>query len=420
MTNQKFKKELNSLGAKAKEAKEFLLNSSVDTRNDALKFACEEIHKNRSDLFKENEKDLEEAKKLDLQNSFIDRLELNEKRVDSMIDGLNKVINLKDPIGELEGMNPSPSGFKVSKMRVPLGTIGIIYESRPNVTADASALCIKSGNASILRGGSEAVRSNNHIVAQVRKGLTKANLPEDSVQLIQNQDRDLVKEFIKFDDCIDLIIPRGGSSLVRLIAAESKVPILKHFEGLCHVFVDSEADVELAQKVVSNAKSYRYGICGAMETLLVSEDIAQKFLPKIVNEFNEQGVEVRACSQTLNIVSANKATEEDWSTEYLEPIISIKIVKGLDEAIKHINSYGSGHTDSIITESQDKKEKFFKLVDSSSVMHNLPTCYADGFEYGLGAEVGISTDKLHARGPVGLNGLTTQKFILEGRGQIRS
>ena len=420
MTNQKFKKELNSLGAKAKKAKEFLLNSSGDTRNDALKFACEEIHKNRSDLFKENEKDLEEAKKLDLQNSFIDRLELNEKRVDSMIDGLNKVINLKDPIGELEGMNPSPSGFKVSKMRVPLGTIGIIYESRPNVTADASALCIKSGNASILRGGSEAVRSNNHIVAQVRKGLTKANLPEDSVQLIQNQDRDLVKEFIKFDDCIDLIIPRGGSSLVRLIAAESKVPILKHFEGLCHVFVDSEADVELAQKVVSNAKSYRYGICGAMETLLVSEDIAQKFLPKIVNEFNEQGVEVRACSQTLNIVSANKATEEDWSTEYLEPIISIKIVKGLDEAIKHINSYGSGHTDSIITENQDKKEKFFKLVDSSSVMHNLPTCYADGFEYGLGAEVGISTDKLHARGPVGLNGLTTQKFILEGRGQIRS
>ena len=420
MTNQKFKKELNSLGAKAKEAKEFLLNSSVDTRNDALKFACEEIHKNRSDLFKENEKDLEEAKKLDLQNSFIDRLELNEKRVDSMIDGLNKVINLNDPIGELEGMNPSPSGFKVSKMRVPLGTIGIIYESRPNVTADASALCIKSGNASILRGGSEAVRSNNHIVAQVRKGLTKANLPEDSVQLIQNQDRDLVKEFIKFDDCIDLIIPRGGSSLVRLIAAESNVPILKHFEGLCHVFVDSEADLDLAQKVVSNAKSYRYGICGAMETLLVSEDIAQKFLPKIVNEFNEQGVEVRACNQTLSIVSANKANEEDWSTEYLEPIISIKIVKGLDEAIKHINSYGSGHTDSIITENQDKKEKFFKLVDSSSVMHNLPTCYADGFEYGLGAEVGISTDKLHARGPVGLNGLTTQKFILEGRGQIRS
>ena len=420
MTNQKFKKELNSLGAKAKEAKEFLLNSSVDTRNDALKFACEEIHKNRSDLFKENEKDLEEAKKLDLQNSFIDRLELNEKRVDSMIDGLNKVINLNDPIGELEGMNPSPSGFKVSKMRVPLGTIGIIYESRPNVTADASALCIKSGNASILRGGSEAVRSNNHIVAQVRKGLTKANLPEDSVQLIQNQDRDLVKEFIKFDDCIDLIIPRGGSSLVRLIAAESNVPILKHFEGLCHVFVDSEADLDLAQKVVSNAKSYRYGICGAMETLLVSEDIAQKFLPKIVNEFNEQGVEVRACSQTLSIVSANKATEEDWSTEYLEPIISIKIVKGLDEAIKHINGYGSGHTDSIITENQEKKEKFFKLVDSSSVMHNLPTCYADGFEYGLGAEVGISTDKLHARGPVGLNGLTTQKFILEGRGQIRS
>ena len=392
----------------------------MDTRNDALKFACEEIHKNRSDLFKENEKDLEEAKKLDLQNSFIDRLELNEKRVDSMIDGLNKVINLNDPIGELEGMNPSPSGFKVSKMRVPLGTIGIIYESRPNVTADASALCIKSGNASILRGGSEAVRSNNHIVAQVRKGLTKANLPEDSVQLIQNQDRDLVKEFIKFDDCIDLIIPRGGSSLVRLIAAESNVPILKHFEGLCHVFVDSEADLDLAQKVVSNAKSYRYGICGAMETLLVSEDIAQKFLPKIVNEFNEQGVEVRACSQTLNIISANKATEEDWSTEYLEPIISIKIVKGLDEAIKHINGYGSGHTDSIITENQEKKEKFFKLVDSSSVMHNLPTCYADGFEYGLGAEVGISTDKLHARGPVGLNGLTTQKFILEGRGQIRS
>ena len=419
MSNQKFKKELNSLGAKAKEAKEFLLNSSVDTRNDALKFACEEIHKNRSDLFDENEKDLEEAKKLDLQNSFIDRLELNEKRVDSMIDGLNKVINLNDPIGELEGMNPSPSGFKVSKMRVPLGTIGIIYESRPNVTADASALCIKSGNASILRGGSEAVRSNNHIVTQVRKGLTKANLPEDSVQLIQNQDRDLVKEFIKFDDCIDLIIPRGGSSLVRLIAAESKVPILKHFEGLCHVFVDTEADLELAQKVVSNAKSYRYGICGAMETLLVSEDIAQKFLPKIVNEFNEQGVEVRACSQALGIVSANKANEEDWSTEYLDAIISVKLVDGVEQAVSHINKYSSQHTETIITENEETANYFLTNVDSAIVMKNASTQFADGGEFGMGAEIGISTGRLHARGPVGANQLTSFKYIVNGDGQIR-
>ena len=419
MTNQKFKKELNSLGAKAKEAKEFLLNSSVDTRNDALKFACEEIHKNRSDLFKENEKDLEEAKKLDLQNSFIDRLELNEKRVDSMIDGLNKVINLNDPIGELEGMNPSPSGFKVSKMRVPLGTIGIIYESRPNVTADAAALCLKSGNSCLLRGGSEAILSNKIIWSCLQEGLNKSGLPKECVQLVETTDREAVKTLLHLDEYLDVVIPRGGKGLVQLISDESRIPVIKHLDGICHVFIDKDADHQKAQDIAFNAKTYRYGICGAMETLLIHSEIADSLLPSLTRRFESEGVELRGCDKTLEISEMVAANEDDWSTEYLAPILSIKIVKDLHEAVHHIQKYGSKHTDSIVTEDQNKVDYFFKNVDSSSVMHNLPTCWADGFEYGLGAEVGISTDKIHARGPVGLEGLTSQKFIVKGNSNLR-
>jgi glutamate-5-semialdehyde dehydrogenase len=362
---------------------------------------------------------MEHASTLNLQESFIDRLKLDDKRIDSMISGLKKVIDLNDPVGETTKKSKSPSGFLVSKMRVPLGVIGIIYESRPNVTADASALCLKSGNACILRGGSEASKTNIEIEKCMVDGLVSADLPKKAIQLLKNQDRTLVSQLIKSEDKVDLIIPRGGKSLIKIIASDSKVPVLKHFEGLCHVYVDDDADLKKAIDISLNAKVYRYGICGAMETLLVSKKVAGEFLPKIAKDFLKHGVELRGCKETRKIIKVNDAKEDDWKTEYLEPILSIKIVEGISEAINHINNYGSGHTDCIVTEDEIAKNNFFSNIDSSSVMHNLPTCYADGFEYGLGAEVGISTDKLHARGPVGLEGLTSQKFIVEGSGQLR-
>jgi glutamate-5-semialdehyde dehydrogenase len=357
---------------------------------------------------------------LDLQASFIDRLKLDDQRIDSMISGLNKVINLNDPVGELSEKTTSPSGFYVSKMRVPLGVIGIIYESRPNVTADASALCLKSGNSCILRGGSEAKNTNIEIENCMKEGLKKSGLPENSIQLLKNQDRSLVSELIKMEEFIDLIIPRGGKSLIKVISNDSKVPVLKHYEGLCHVYLDDQANITKALKISLNAKIYRYGICGAMETLLVSKKISNKILPELKENFDNHNVELRGCGLTQKIIEVKTASTEDWKTEYLEPILSIKIVENVNEAIQHINKFGSGHTDCIVTEDDSAKNKFLKEVDSSSVMHNLPTCFADGFEYGLGAEVGISTDKLHARGPVGLEGLTSQKFIIEGSGQLRS
>ena len=305
-------------------------------------------------------------------------------------------------------------------MRVPLGVIGIIYESRPNVTADASALCLKSGNACILRGGSEAANSNAIIEDCMQKGLEKASLPKHSIQLIKNQDRKVVQEMIKREKDIDLLIPRGGKSLIKVVSDEAKIPVLKHYEGLCHVFIDKDADLKKAVDISVNAKTYRYGICGTMETLLISEDVAANVLPKIKSKLDDLGVEIRGCKNTQEIIEAKSASEEDWITEYLAPILSVKIVSDLKSAISFINEFGSGHTDSIITENTGAVETFFSEVDSSSVMHNLPTCYADGFEYGLGAEVGISTDKLHARGPVGLEGLTSQKFVIKGQGQLRT
>lgn len=326
---------------------------------------------------------------------------------------------MNDPVGEMTDKSTSPSGFLVSKMRVPLGVIGIIYESRPNVTADASALCLKSGNACILRGGTEASETNQAIEKCMIDGLVAVDLPSEAIQLLKNQDRELVTQLIKSENQVDLIIPRGGKSLIKVIAENSMVPVLKHYEGLCHVYVDENADLNKAIDISLNAKVYRYGICGAMETLLVAKSIANEFLPLIFDEFKKYEVELRGCEKTNEIININLAIEEDWKTEYLEPILSIKVVDGISEAISHINHFGSGHTDCIVTEDDSAKKIFLTNVDSSSVMHNLPTCYADGFEYGLGAEVGISTDKLHARGPVGLEGLTSQKFIVEGSGQLR-
>ena len=412
--------ELDQICKKAQAAKVELRSITKSKKNDALKFSADFLNKNKRKLMEANSLDMDLANKKDLQESFVDRLELNEKRIDSMISGLDKIINLDDPIGKTDRPHRSPSGFEVSKMRVPLGVIGIIYESRPNVTADASALCIKSGNASILRGGSEASNSNSVIEECMQQGLEKASLPRYSVQLIKNQDRKLVSEMISRVKDIDLLIPRGGKSLIKVISDEAKIPVLKHYEGLCHVFIDQDADLDKAVSISVNAKTYRYGICGTMETLLASKKIASSVLPQIKSELEKNGVEIRGCQETLKIIDAKAAKEEDWVTEYLAPILSIKIVEDLESAISHINTHGSGHTDSIISENTSAVEKFFNEIDSSSVMHNLPTCYADGFEYGLGAEVGISTDKLHARGPVGLEGLTSQKFVIKGQGQLRS
>ena len=419
MKNKNNTLELDQILEDAQSTKEQLRSSSKKQKDMALEKAAESINSSRSALKSANDIDMEHASTLNLQESFIDRLKLDDKRIDSMISGLKKVIDLNDPVGETTKKSKSPSGFLVSKMRVPLGVIGIIYESRPNVTADASALCLKSGNACILRGGSEASKTNIEIEKCMIDGLVSADLPKKAIQLLKNQDRTLVSQLIKSEDKVDLIIPRGGKSLIKIIASDSKVPVLKHFEGLCHVYVDDDADLKKAIDISLNAKVYRYGICGAMETLLVSKKVAEEFLPKIAKDFLKHGVELRGCKETRKIIKVNDAKEDDWKTEYLEPILSIKIVDGIDEAIRHINTYGSGHTDCIVTEDIKAKNNFLSNIDSSSVMHNLPTCYADGFEYGLGAEVGISTDKLHARGPVGLEGLTSQKFIVEGSGQLR-
>ena len=418
--NDKNLSDLDELLKKANEVKDEVSSSTFEQKNKALKEAAQSLNDSRETLKSANDLDMEDASKKDLLESFIDRLKLNEQRIDSMISGINKVIDLKDPVGQMSDKTTSPSGFLVSKMRVPLGVIGIIYESRPNVTADASALCLKSGNVSVLRGGSEAINSNKAIEKCMIEGLLAADMPKNSIQLLKNQDRALVAEMIKKDKEIDLIIPRGGKNLIEVIAKDSSVPVLKHYDGLCHVYIDEKADFNKAKEIALNAKTYRYGICGAMETLLISEKISSSLVLEIIKSFEAKSVEIRGCELTCKNFDVSQASEEDWTSEYLAPILSIKIVKNVDEAIAHINFYGSGHTDCIVTEDEKAKDLFLRKVDSSSVMHNLPTCFADGFEYGLGAEVGISTDKLHARGPVGLEGLTSEKFIVEGNGQIRA
>ena len=410
---------MDSLGASAKKASRILSQASEEQKNDALLSIAKKIDIKRQDILKENVKDLEEAKESQIGDALIDRLELTEERIDSMISGLKVVSELPDPVGEITKLKPTPSGIDVSQMRVPLGVVGIIYESRPNVTADAAALCLKSGNACILRGGSEAILSNKIIWECLQKGLEESGLPKDSVQLVETIDREAVKSLLHMDKWIDVIIPRGGKGLVKLISEESRVPVIKHLDGICHVYIDKDSDAEKAIDIAFNAKTYRYGICGAMETLLVHREVAANILPQLSERYSSEGVELRGCKETKEIIKVKTANEEDWSTEYLAPVLSVKIVGGIEEAIEHINLFGSSHTDSIVTENNEKVEIFFDQVDSSSVMHNLPTCWADGFEYGLGAEVGISTDKIHARGPVGLEGLTSQKFIVKGNSQLR-
>jgi len=410
---------MDSLGASSKKASRILAQASEEQKNDALLSVAKKIDIKRQDILKENVKDLEEAKKKQIGDALIDRLELTEERIDSMISGLKVVSELPDPVGEITKLKPTPSGIDVSQMRVPLGVVGIIYESRPNVTADAAALCLKSGNACILRGGSEAILSNKIIWECIQSGLEESGLPKESVQLVETIDREAVKSLLHMDKWIDVIIPRGGKGLVKLISEESRVPVIKHLDGICHVYIDKDSDAEKAIDIAFNAKTYRYGICGAMETLLVHREVAANILPRLSERYYSEGVELRGCKETKEIIKVKTANEEDWSTEYLAPVLSVKIVGAIEEAIEHINLFGSSHTDSIVTENNEKVAIFFDQVDSSSVMHNLPTCWADGFEYGLGAEVGISTDKIHARGPVGLEGLTSQKFIVKGNSQLR-
>ena len=410
---------MDRLGSEAKEASVILSQATLEQKNEALARISEEIQLNRKAILEVNQSDLAHAKEKSIGSALIDRLELNDSRIDSMISGLKVVSELPDPVGEITDLDPTPSGIEVSKMRVPLGVVGIIYESRPNVTADAAALCLKSGNACLLRGGSEAIQSNKLIWNCLQNGLIKSGLPKECIQLIETTDREAVKTLLHLDKYLDVIIPRGGKGLVKLITEESRVPVIKHLDGICHVYIDDGADLNKAEEIALNAKTYRYGICGAMETLLIHNKVASDVLPSLIGKLNAEGVEVRGCKKTTEFVEVSDATEEDWTTEYLAPILSIRVVESMNEAIDHIQKYGSHHTDSIVSEDLKKVDVFFKQVDSSSVMHNLPTCWADGFEYGLGAEVGISTDKIHARGPVGLEGLTSQKFIVKGNSELR-
>jgi len=407
------------LGCEAKSASEVLSNLSSEKKNSTLSRIAKILEKDKEVILKANNLDLSKAKSDALEEALIDRLELTSSRINSMIGGFLSIVELPDPIGSLIELKPTPSGIRISQMRVPLGVVGIIYESRPNVTADAAALCLKSGNACILRGGSEAFKTNTAIANSFRKGLLEEGLPESSMQLVETTDREAVKVLLSMEKWIDIIIPRGGKGLVKLISDEAKVPVIKHLDGICHVYLDEECDEEKAISIAINAKTYRYGICGAMETLLVNKGVARKILPTIAKAFEEKGVELRGCERTLEFLNISKAVEEDWVTEYLAPILSIKIVDDMKSAIDHINKFGSAHTDSIVTEDAGNAKAFMKNVDSSSVMHNVPTCWADGFEYGLGAEVGISTDKFHARGPVGLEGLTSLKYLVEGNAELR-
>ncbi len=379
------------------------------------------INKNSSLIIKENQKDLNTAIKNKQDAAFVDRLRINKKTIESMCEGLKNIHSLSDPIGNIENIQVRPNGLKIGKMRVPLGTILMIYESRPNVTIDAAALAVKSGNCLILRGGSEAINSNLYLANLITKSLEKSGLPKDCVQVINDTNRDLVQQLITAKDYIDVIIPRGGKGLIKNISDNAKIPVIKHLDGNCHIFVDEFASMPMALKIVENAKTQRYGTCNTLESLIVHKKIASLFLPKIAKIFKKHGVEMRGCAETLSILPfINKASKEDFYEEYLAPIISIKTVSSLKTAISFINQHSSKHTEAIITENYSNAQEFIKMIDSSSVMVNASTRFADGFEYGLGAEVGISTDKFHARGPVGLEGLTSEKYVVFGEGQLRS
>jgi len=411
---------MQQLGRQAREASRQIARASTAQKNSALMAIAEAIDGSRQQLMQANEQDMLSGREKGLDAALLDRLELNPARIDSMIEGLRQVATLDDPVGAVSDLKFRPSGIQVGKMRVPLGVIGIIYESRPNVTCEAASLCLKSGNATILRGGSEAIHSNQAIAACIKAGLKQADLSEHVVQVLDRADREAVGLLITMPEFVDVIVPRGGKGLIARISADAKVPVIKHLDGNCHVYIDDKADIEKATTIVMNAKTQRYGTCCTLESLLVAEEIAGQVLPTLCAQLVEQGVELRGCEQTRALVEGVKpATEEDWETEYLAPILSIKIVAGVDAAISHINTYSSQHTESIVTEDYTRAQQFLREVDSSSVMVNASTRFADGFEYGLGAEIGISTDKLHARGPVGLEGLTSQKYIVLGDGHIR-
>ncbi len=414
------KEYMAGLGHRARVASRIIAAAPTALKNKALLAIADELDKSRITLVAENQKDLAAGKANGLDAAMLDRLAVKPTTIDGMIEGLRQVAALSDPCGEITGMSYRPSGIQVGKMRVPLGVVGIIYESRPNVTIDAASLCLKSGNAAILRGGSEAIHSNRAIANCLQAGLKAAGLPADVVQVVETTDRAAVGELITMPQFVDVIVPRGGKGLIERISNDAKVPVIKHLDGICHVYIDDKADLDKAFTISMNAKTHRYGVCNAMETLLVHEQIAAQILPRLAAAYIEKGVELRGDEQTRTIISANVATEEDWSTEYLAPILSIKLVSGLDEAIAHINQYSSQHTDAIVSEDYTRARRFITEVDSASVMVNASTRFADGFEYGLGAEIGISTDKIHARGPVGLEGLTSQKWVVFGDGHVRA
>ena len=412
--------EVREMGRRARAAASILASAETREKNSALQAMADAIDVASADLLSANAQDLQAAGERDIGAALLERLELTPARIESMTTGIRNIARQADPIGALSASERQPSGLEIARMRVPLGVIGVIYESRPNVTADAAALCIKSGNSVILRGGSEAIRSNRAIAQCVRAGLAAARLPQDAVQLINNTDRAAVGAMLGLQESIDVIIPRGGKGLVSRISQEAKVPVIKHLDGICHVYIDTGADSAKAIAVAVNAKTYRYGICGAMETLLIADSEADALLPLLERKFSASGVELRGCSRTCALLnSAIPATEEDWSTEYLGPVLSVRIVTGIDQAIRHITRYGSGHTDAIMTSDIGRARQFVRQVDSSSVMVNAATCFADGAEYGLGAEIGISTNKMHVRGPVGVLGLTTEKYVVTGDGTVR-
>jgi glutamate-5-semialdehyde dehydrogenase len=414
------KQYMLGLGEQASQAARKMSAASTASKNNALNYLADLLIEKQAKLVEVNQLDLQAGKERGLEAALLDRLELTPARIQSMADGLNQIAGLQDPVGEISDLASRPSGIQVGKMRVPLGVIGIIYESRPNVTADAAGLCLKSGNAVILRGGSEAIHSNRAIGEYIQQALTKAGLPESAVQVVEMTDRAAVNELLRLDRYVSVIIPRGGKGLIERVTAESTIPVIKHLDGNCHVYLDKELDNAKAIAISVNAKTHRYGVCNAMETLLVHKDVASQLLPALQADYAKHQVELRGCEQTKKILpDVNEAVEQDWGEEYLAPILAIKVVDSVDQAIDHIEKYGSHHTDVIVTENYTTAQRFLREVDSSSVMVNASSRFADGFEYGLGAEIGISTDKLHARGPVGLEGLTTQKFIVYGDGNIR-
>ena len=412
---------MENLGRSARDASRVVAASSTSTRNQALLAAGDALDGARAELVAANGQDLERGRANGLSAPLMDRLELTAARIDAMLEGLSQVATLADPVGSVSDLKFMPSGIQLGRMRVPLGVVGIIYESRPNVTVDAASLCLKSGNATILRGGSEALASNCAIAKCLSQGLRVAGLPEAAVQVVETADRAAVGKLITMPDFVDVIIPRGGKSLIERISADARVPVIKHLDGVCHVYIDDSAEDEMAIEIAVNSKTQRYGTCNTMETLLVSQARAAQLLPQLAARYAEFGVELRGCEKTQAVLAGiTAATEQDWYEEYLGPILAVRVVQDMSQAIDHINTYGSQHTDTIVSNDHGNAMRFLREVDSSSVMVNASTRFADGFEYGLGAEIGISTDKLHARGPVGLEGLTSQKYVVFGEGQVRS